>query len=300
MPKADLIRGAINYTQLGAWFPGCAPIVLVHGLAASSAFWLRVSAELSDAQSVLLYDLRGHGRSDMSMDHYSPAEMADDLIELMDFLGINVATFAGHSFGGLLALHAALRWSGKMEGLVLVDTRLNYFQPQMKPASWPNWEHRKHTFQELGMNIEDDEPEGGYRLLTEVARLQLRGESIGEHLPRWVAELCGQARSRFTAKRWLELIDTTPALAQFSAGPQITPAALREIPARILAIYGQNSPTMPSALALQHERPDVDLHIVPNAGHFFPLTKPEAFTAPVREFLRIPERSGLTHLAAND
>jgi pimeloyl-ACP methyl ester carboxylesterase len=296
MPKADLTRGAINYTKLGVWEPGCAPIVLVHGLAASSAFWLRVSEDISASQSVLLYDLRGHGRSEMSMDHYSPAEMADDLIELIDFLGINAATFAGHSFGGLLVLHAATRWSGKLEGLVLADTRLNYFQPQMRPASWPNWEHRKHTFQELGMNIADDEPEGGYRLLTEVARLQLRGGAVDHNVPHWVAELCGQAQSQFTAKRWLQLIESTPALTQFSAGCQITSAELQKIPARILAIYGQNSPTMPSAEALQRERPDVDLRIVPNTGHFFPLTKPETFTTPVLEFLRVPETSSVTNL----
>jgi pimeloyl-ACP methyl ester carboxylesterase len=296
MPKADLTRGAINYTKLGVWEPDCVPIVLVHGLAASSAFWLRVSDDISASQPVLLYDLRGHGRSEMSMDHYSPADMAADLIELVDFLGISAATFAGHSFGGLVVLHAATHWPGKLEGLVLADTRLNYFQPQMRPASWLNWEHRKQTFQELGMNIEDDEPEGGYRLLTEVARLQLRGGSVLEHVPHWLAELCGQAQSLFTAKRWLQLIESTPALSQFSAGPQITPAALRKIPTRILAIYGQNSPTMPSAEALRRERPDVDLRIVPNTGHFFPLTKPETFTGPVLEFLQVQEATSVTNL----
>jgi pimeloyl-ACP methyl ester carboxylesterase len=296
MPKADLTRGVVNYTKLGVWNPDCVPVVLVHGLAASSAFWLRVSEDISASQPVLLYDLRGHGRSEMSTDHYSPAEMAADLIELMDFLRINAATFAGHSFGGLVVLHAATRWPGKLEGLVLADTRLNYFQPQMRPASWPNWEHRKQTFQELGMKIEDNEPEGGYRLLTEVARLQLRGGSALQHIPHWLAELCGQAQSQFTARRWLQLIESTPALSQFSASPQITPAALRKIPARILALYGQNSPTMPSAEALRRERPDVDLRIVPNTGHFFPLTKPKTFTAPVLEFLGVLETS-VTNLA---
>lgn len=300
MPKADLTRGAINYTKLGVWEADCAPVVLVHGLAASSAFWLRVSDNTSASHPVLLYDLRGHGRSEMSMDHYSPAEMAADLIELLDFLGISAATLAGHSYGGLLVLHAAIHWPGKLQGLVLADTRLNYFQPQMRPASWPNWEHRKQTFQELGMNIDDDEPEGGYRLLTEVARLQLQDRSVIEHAPHWVAELAGQAHSRFTAKRWLQLIESTPALSQFSAGPQITPAALRKILAPILAIYGENSPTMPSADALLRERPDVDLRIVPNTGHFFPMTKPEAFTEPVLELLRLAETSAETHLATND
>jgi pimeloyl-ACP methyl ester carboxylesterase len=220
--------------------------------------------------------------------------MADDLIELLGFLGIYAATFAGHSFGGTIVLHTALRWPGKVEGLVLADSRLNHFQPTMTPASWPNWEQRKQRFQEFGMNIGDNEPEGGYRVLTELARLQLRGESLGEHAPRWLAELCGQAQSQFTATRWLELIDTTPALAQFSSGPQITAAALREVPARFLAIYGENSPAMPSATALQRERPDADLRIVPNAGHFFPLTKPEAFTTPVLQFLGVRKTSGMT------
>jgi pimeloyl-ACP methyl ester carboxylesterase len=54
---------------------------------------------------------------------------------------------------------------------------------------------------------------------------------------------------------------------------------------------------MPSAEALRRERPDVDLRIVPNTGHFFPLTKPETFSAPVLEFLRVPETTSVTNLA---
>ena len=300
MPKAPLTRLAINYTKRGAWVPGCAPIVLVHGLAASSAFWLRGSEEISAFHPVLLYDLRGHGRSAMPPGHYSASDMADDLIELLDFLGIHAVTLAGHSFGGGVALHAALKWPGRLDGLVLADTRLNHFQPRMTPASWPNWEQRKLRLQELGIEIADDEPEGGFRLLTEVARLQMRGGSLGEHVPRWVVELCGQAQSQFTATRWLELIETTPALAEFSAGPHITPAALSELNSRILAIYGENSPAMPSATALREERPDIDLRIVPNAGHFFPPTKPEAFTTPVLEFMRVLETPSLVPLAEHD
>ncbi len=153
MPRASLTRLAINYTKRGAWDPGCAPLVLVHGLAASSAFWLRVSEEISALHPVLLYDLRGHGRSAMPPSHYSAPDMADDLIELLDFLGVNAATLAGHSFGGGVALHAALRWPGRLDGLVLADTRLNYFQPRMTPASWPNWEQRKLRLQEIGIEI---------------------------------------------------------------------------------------------------------------------------------------------------
>jgi pimeloyl-ACP methyl ester carboxylesterase len=285
MPKAALTRVAINYIQRGSWTPSCVPLVLIHGLAASSAFWLRVSEQLSNVLPVLLYDLRGHGRSGMPPEGYSPAEMAADLIEFLSFLHIDAATLAGHSFGGSVALHTALQWTGRVESVVLADTRLRLFQPQMTPASWPKWEQRKHELHQLGIQLADDEPEGGYRLLTEVARLQFRGESGGEDLPRWVAELCGQAQSRFTATRWLELVERTPALAQFSAGDQITARNLRMLSARLLAIYGEHSPALPTAQALQMERPDTDLRIVPKAGHFFPLTKPEAFTAPVLQFL---------------
>jgi pimeloyl-ACP methyl ester carboxylesterase len=292
LPKISVNGAAFNYARLGSWTPGCTPLILVHGLAASSAFWMRAAEPLSAWLPVLVYDLRGHGRSAMPPHGYSPANMAEDLVGLMSVLEISAAMLAGHSFGGSVALHATLASPERVRSLVIADSRLKLFQPAMTPASWPKWPQRKEQMQELGIEIADDDPEGGHRLLTEMAKLQLRGKLPTEGLPRWIGELFGH-QSRFTAERWVELVERTPALKDFTE-EAITAESIRELHCPLLAVYGEHSPALPSAhglLEFLESSGHARLRTVPQAGHFFPLTKPEAFVEAVTEFIH--EHAGL-------
>lgn len=87
------------------------PVILIHGFAVQGDFnWRRpgVIKQLARRFRVIVPDLRGHGRSDKPHD---PAqygrEMVEDVVRLMDHLGIEKAHVAGYSLGGFLTLKLA-------------------------------------------------------------------------------------------------------------------------------------------------------------------------------------------------
>src|SRR5207248_1905261 len=74
---------------------------------------------------VVLYDLRGHGRSERPAVGYTLADMVDDLGALLDALAIaEPVALVGNSFGGLLALAFASRHPQRVERVVLIDGHL--------------------------------------------------------------------------------------------------------------------------------------------------------------------------------
>ena len=89
------------------------PVILVHGLACDHVpNWMlpRVFQKLSRRYRVIALDIRGHGKSDKPHD---PAqyglELVDDVVRLMDHLGIAKAHVVGYSLGGFITLKLALR-----------------------------------------------------------------------------------------------------------------------------------------------------------------------------------------------
>jgi len=89
------------------------PVILVHGLACEhAANWMlsRVFQRLSRRYRVIALDNRGHGKSDKL---YDPAqyglELVDDVVRLMDHLGIAKAHVVGYSLGGFITLKLVLR-----------------------------------------------------------------------------------------------------------------------------------------------------------------------------------------------
>ena len=282
MPRVVLNQVTINYAKLGAWDGRRTPVVMIHGLAASSAFWMHAADSVSQDHPVLLFDLRGHGRSSTPAQGYSATLMAEDTIELLEYLDISAATLAGHSFGGSVALASALRWTGRINALVLADTRLRIFQPFLTLGSWPGWQERKAHLRDLGFDIAEDDPEAGVRLLTQMALLR---SNASTDVPRWIIEFFGQNQSRWTATRWLDLVERTTLLNDIADEKWLTREALRDLQAPLLALYGEHSPLLKSGLQLKEVQPRTDLRVASGAGHFFPAAKPAAFVEPVCEFL---------------
>ena len=276
MPRAVLSQTTFNYAKLGPWDSSALPLVLVHGLAASSAFWLRAAEHLSRTHPVLLFDLRGHGRSSVSRHGYTPMRLGEDLAELLDFFALDRVVLVGHSFGGSVALHATLHCPGRVEFVVIVDTRLRAFQPKLTPAAWSQWEERAPRLRELGFTIDENEPEGGIRLLTEMARAEIHSHELRK-TPRWVHEFFGPRQSRFTAARWLELVENTSLLEDIKHEESLTAETLKKLDVPIHGIYGENSPLATSGRLLKEARPEMKIQFVSGAGHFFPATRPAEF-----------------------
>ena len=97
------------------------PVILIHGFA-KKEFWVCQIDELSKTFKVIWYDNRGVGKSDRPNEPYTMELLADDLKGLMDFLGINKAHMIGHSLGGMVLQHFALKYPKHLNKLVLIST----------------------------------------------------------------------------------------------------------------------------------------------------------------------------------
>lgn len=97
------------------------PLVVLHGTAATGAYWERLLGHLPAAWDVLMPDLRGHGQSDKPGDGYGFSEVAGDVLALLDALGIDRIFLAGHSWGGKAAFRLAADHPGVVQHLIAID-----------------------------------------------------------------------------------------------------------------------------------------------------------------------------------
>jgi 3-oxoadipate enol-lactonase len=95
------------------------PLVLVHGLGGGAANWGELASPLARRRRVLVPDLPGHGGSDALPAAPTLAAYADRVVKLFELEGMAPAPIVGHSFGGTVALRAAIRRPELVSGVVL-------------------------------------------------------------------------------------------------------------------------------------------------------------------------------------
>lgn len=107
----------LNHTVLGEsgdW------ILLLHGLFGSGDNLNMLAKSLADRFRVVCVDLRNHGRSPHAPT-MSLAEMAADIAQLQDQLGIQSSVVLGHSLGGKVAMQLALSDASRVQKLIVAD-----------------------------------------------------------------------------------------------------------------------------------------------------------------------------------
>jgi pimeloyl-ACP methyl ester carboxylesterase len=108
--------GGTHYYVAGAG----PPLVLVHGLGGMASNWRLVAPALARDRQVIVPDLPGHGGSAPLAAAASTIDpFADAILAVVDAEDAAPATWAGHSLGGLVALHAAARRPDAVAGVVL-------------------------------------------------------------------------------------------------------------------------------------------------------------------------------------
>ncbi|MCW5772144.1 MAG: alpha/beta hydrolase [Rhodospirillaceae bacterium] len=120
MPVLNLSNGTtLNFGDTGA---GAPTIVLVHGSPAEGRAWGRVARHLGPNGRLLTPDLPGYGASDPapSAAAAGTAAMAHPIAALIEQADAPVWV-VGHSYGGNVALHAALAKPGRVAGLILFE-----------------------------------------------------------------------------------------------------------------------------------------------------------------------------------
>ncbi len=126
MPKAFVNGINLHYVQTGEG----PDLVLIHGIASNLGQWqLSILPAFTEHFRVTMYDLRGHGYSDMPPNGYTPNHMVGDFSGLMSNLSIQRATILGHSYGGMVALYYAVLHPERVDRLIIADSGIPSLEP---------------------------------------------------------------------------------------------------------------------------------------------------------------------------
>jgi len=97
-------------------------VLLLHGLASSSASWEQTLRRLGADHRVIAPDMLGHGASEKPPGDYSLGAFASLVRDLLVALDIDSATVVGHSLGGGVAMQFLYQYPQFVQRLVLVDS----------------------------------------------------------------------------------------------------------------------------------------------------------------------------------
>jgi pimeloyl-ACP methyl ester carboxylesterase len=252
-------------------------LVLIHGIAGSSATWEEVLPRLAERYTVVAPDLLGHGLSAKPRTDYSLGAYASALRDLLGVLGFERGTIVGHSLGGGVAMQFAYQFPERCERLVLVSSGgLGHeLHLLLRAAALPGAEW---VLPLLCSRRLCEAVDGMARFL---GRTGLRaGPDLDEIWRSFVSLSDPDARQAFihTVRTVIDIRGQ-----RGSAGDRLYLAA--ELPTMI--IWGEHDPLIPVAHAYSgHERiRESRLEIFSNAGHFPHRGDPRRFVEVLVDFI---------------
>jgi pimeloyl-ACP methyl ester carboxylesterase len=271
MPKIQAGGLSFHYQQAGAG----PDVVLIHGLTGDLSIWFLCQAigQLARSFRVTAYDLRGHGYSDVPRSGYTSADQAGDTLALMDALGIDRAMLVGHSFGGVIAMHAAVLRPDRIEAVALSDPCFPALRHLEDVSRWGHWQNFREEAAQAGVILSDEHWYDLGKFFDQVRHLD------GDRLLRF-----RRAVGLPGFNRLLRLARTTCGDdAKVPAG--LTADRIRGAALPVLALFGEHSPFLATAAYLAANLPHCRNVRVPGAKHRAPEENPERFVELVSEFL---------------
>ncbi len=119
MPFLETDKGKIFFAELGSG----PPLLLLRGLGRSSRYWLGFEEILANSFHVILMDQRGLGRTSVPAAWTdSTAELARDVLDLMDHLDIQAFHVFGLSLGGMIALELAATAPRRILSMIVANS----------------------------------------------------------------------------------------------------------------------------------------------------------------------------------
>jgi pimeloyl-ACP methyl ester carboxylesterase len=119
----------LAYEDRGAGTPA---FVFVHGWACNRTFFAPQAAHFARRHRVVSVDLRGHGESDKPQGPYPIAAYADDLVYMIEHLGLEKVVAVGHSSGGMTVLQLAAAYPDRVAAIVMVAPAPFVFPPELR------------------------------------------------------------------------------------------------------------------------------------------------------------------------
>ena len=273
MPMIEANGVDFHYLQAGSG----PDLVMLHGLSGNLALWhLRMVPLLQDRLRLTTYDLRGHGNSSVPPSGYSTRDMAQDLVALMDALGLETADLLGHSFGADVVLHFALLHPHRARRLILIEPGIPALVSDRKGEEWDGWTYWAQTLERL-----TGEPVP-FEKRTDVAYLVRRSVEV----PIVYGPLRGLPRQK---ARIVRLMETTTMFADYEKVDELTLENLRTIPHPKLLMYDGASAWLSTFQVLRDLLSDCRCVLLPGSElrHFAPLDAPEILVHQLTRFLQV-------------
>lgn len=118
MPRIPVRDIGLYYEETGEG----EPLLFIHGLGSSGRDWEMQVPFFARDYRVVVFDLRGHGRSDKPRGPYTMPQFAADTAGLIEALGIAPTHVVGISLGGMIALQLAVDRPDLVKSLVIVNS----------------------------------------------------------------------------------------------------------------------------------------------------------------------------------
>lgn len=263
--RSDNVR--LYYEEHGAGLP----VILAHGMSESIEMWSDQIDALTDQYRLIVWDNRGHGRSDAPDDpgQYSVPIFAADLRALLNHLGIERACIGGLSMGGYTAVAFAVTYPDRLSALILADTAPSEEAIPNRPLA--EQAIREHLPLEALARSEGTEA---------VAHRTIADGTVSP-------DVLDDPAKRI---RYIEQMRRLPvngyvwAWRSLRERPSYTDR-LGEICVPTLCIAGERDEFLPAVQLLATRIPNAELVVIPEAGHLSNIDQPEAFNRATRSFI---------------
>jgi 3-oxoadipate enol-lactonase len=236
------------------------PLLLVHGLMVTGEMFEPVLEHFAARNRVIVPDLRGHGRSNALPPPYTVPQLATDLADLLEHLGIASAAVLGYSQGGALAQQLAIAHPARCNRLVLACTyafNMSSFREKLEGRAAPL------LIRALGMK----------RFAKLIFSVGLEGAS--DQRKQWLASLIANQDRDLMLTAWRESMsfDTRPRLGEIRC------------PTLVLAGSRDTAVPMHHAKMLHDGIKNSQLAVIDGGDHGLIWTHTEPFIRAVDTFL---------------
>ena len=254
------VNGIVLHHQILGSSEGPA-LVFINSLGSDLRIWQEVAPAFTEQFRVILYDKRGHGLSDAPSAPYTIDEHTDDLLALLDHLGVEKASLVGLSVGGMIAQRMAVRAPERVQSITLCCTAAKIGTPEL-------WADRIGAVET-----------GGIEPIADAV------------LQRWFTPLFHRTRADDLAG-WRNMLVRTPAHGYAGTCAAIRDADLRPDAGRIavptLCVAGDQDGSTPAEVVKGTAEliPGARFALIEGAGHIPCVEKPAELTGLIKQHLK--------------
>lgn len=263
MPQIEVNNTKLFYVQEGQ---GKETVVFSHGLLWSHKMFREQIDFLKKNYTVIAYDHRGQGQSEVTAGSYTMDLLADDALALIDKLVDGPVHFAGLSMGGFVGMRLAARHPKKIKSLILLDTSAN-----TEPVeNLPKYKFLNGVVKWFGVTL----PVAKSVMKIMFAQSWLENSKNKSAYDTWIGELKSNKKS----------ITKSVEAVIYRKGME---EEIRKIKCPTMVVVGdEDVATKPEkAKFIQMAIPNAVLHMVPGAGHSSSIEKPDEINRLIREWL---------------